>query len=101
MNNNVQQLSMFERPAYIVKPKITYNSLSIHRKINYKDNECGIITVYRSNYNYYVALCRGNWIPFHGEYLNDKYLKHYRLNAGSEVRIKRYAQSKGQLKLKL
>jgi hypothetical protein len=75
----------------VVLPVVTYNSLSIHEKINYRANTCGFErTVYRSRYNYF----HHPLIRFRADSLSKEYFIHYNLNAGGRNRLDTYLKEK-------
>lgn len=85
------QMSLFAPKRPEPKKPITFASLSVHAKINYKANECGFGgIVYRSKYNYFESPL---FQPKTDE-LSNKYWWHHRKNAGGENRIKRWRKSK-------
>lgn len=78
-----KQLELFKSDQPTLLPVITFASLTINEKINYKANECGLCAVLRSFYNY-------NRAPLYQpktDQLTEKYNWHHRVNAGSEKRI--------------
>lgn len=86
------QTRLFETKRPAPKPAVTFASLSVHQKINYKANECGFQGVpYRSKYNYYAMPL---FQPEIGS-LSDRYRWHYKVNAGYENRIEVYRKKKG------
>jgi hypothetical protein len=89
-----KQLNIFYNP--VNKPVITYSSLSIHQKINYKANECGLHVVYKNKYNYFTK-------PLYKaktESLTVNYIWHHKVNGGFNNRIDNYRkQQNKQLEL--
>lgn len=78
-----KQLSLFSFSTK--QKKEVYADLCIHKKINYKANECGLHCVLLSFYNYYnMPLYQSK-----KNSLTDKYFWHYKTNAGSENRYKK------------
>lgn len=89
----IQQLELFKRDVRVRKI-ITYGSLTICEKINYKANECGLHVVLKSLYNYNVApLFQPNL-----DCLTEKYRWHHKVNSGLENRLDSFTNI---LKLKL
>lgn len=83
-----KQLSLFPTPERKPVEKITYSSLSIHQKINYKANECGLHAVFKSRYHYYGMPLSNPKVHSLTKY----YWIHHRINSGGEVRLKRYVE---------
>src|SRR5690554_3925038 len=92
---NIIQTRLFEPERPILKRQITYSSLSIHQKINYKANQCGFQSVvYLSRYNYFAA-------PLHQpeyECLTKRYAWHYNANSGGMNRIDNWIKNKNAQK---
>lgn len=82
------QLMLFE--SIKAKP-ITFSSLSIHEKINYKANQCGFGgTVYLSRYNYFHSpLYKPRF-----DSLSKEYYWHYNVNSGGSNRIDNWIKKK-------
>lgn len=92
---NILQTRLFEPEMPKPKKQITYSSLSIHQKINYKANQCGFQSVvYLSRYNYSAS-------PLHKpkyECLTEKYNWHYKVNSGGFNRLDTYLKNKNAQK---
>lgn len=75
------------------KPAVTYATLSIHEKINYKANLCGFEQQPYLNRYYYFGLPISNNRDRY-DILTKKYYTHYRINSGGEVRLMRWRNEK-------
>lgn len=78
------QLKLFEENK-IKKKELFFSELNIHEKINFKANECGLITVYKSIFNYKN---RKLFQPKIKE-LSRNYLWHHKINSGYENRLRK------------
>lgn len=83
-----RQLKLFDTQRKQTN-KSTFSKLSIHQKINYKANECGMHSVYLSFYNYF----RKPLIQPIIDTLTSKYTWHHSVNSGAEVRIDAYRKT--------
>ncbi len=79
------QTELFAEPKLSPRKVITFHSLNLHRKINYKANKCGFGgTVYLSHYNYY---CQRITHRTKTDSLSADYYEHYAINAGTHNRL--------------
>jgi hypothetical protein len=77
------QPDLFASSSETVRKVITFASMSIDQKINYKANECGLHCVYLSRYNYF---CKPLFQPVVST-LTSTYHWHHRVNSGAENRL--------------
>lgn len=70
--------------------KITYSSLNIHQKINFKSNKGNAFygTIYKSRYYYYHQEINARRDPF--DCLRENYFIEYQLNAGGFNRLQNW-----------
>lgn len=85
-----KQYGLFDKPP-VVKVVVTYASLSVHEKINWRANQCmSKPWVYRSRYNYYHHPLRHE-VSTH---LTAGYWWHYRANSGRMNLLDNYLKKK-------
>jgi hypothetical protein len=90
-----KQLDLFTAAPVKIKDPV-YADFTIHEKINFKANECGLHDVFLGHWQYFQRYR----YQAEKEMLTDSYWWHYRTNAGSHVRLDYYNQSKKtQLKI--
>lgn len=84
-----KQMDIFWKPP-VRKKKVAYADFTIHEKINYKANECGLHDVLRGTWQYFIM----DRTRAKRDMLSEDYWWHYKTNAGSEVRLHYYLLSK-------
>lgn len=87
--NKLNLFNYDEKPPEPRK-KITYSSLNIHQKINYKANMGNAFygSVYRSRYLYFHEIINARRDPY--DCLIENYFIEYRLNAGGSNRLQNW-----------